>query len=74
MDNTIGIDVSKDTLDLHRLADGQYKQFWNGKSGHAQLIKWLGKQPDPLVIFEATGGIIGNWSGRLAPTSSHSLK
>lgn len=55
MDNTIGIDVSKDTLDVHRLADGQYKQFRNGKSGHAQLIKWLGMQPDPLVIFEATG-------------------
>lgn len=55
MDNTIGIDVSKDTLDVHRLADGQHKRFLNGKTGHAQLIKWIGIQPDPLAIFEATG-------------------
>ena len=55
MDNTIGIDISKDTLDAHRLADGQHKQFLNGKAGHAQLLKWIGMQPDPLIIFEATG-------------------
>jgi len=29
MDNIIGIDVSKDTLDFHRLTDGQHKQFNN---------------------------------------------
>jgi hypothetical protein len=39
MDNTIGIDVSKDTLDVHRLADGQHKQFLNGTTGHTQLLK-----------------------------------
>jgi transposase len=55
MNNTIGIDISKDTLDAHRLADGQHKQFLNGKTGHAQLVKWIGKQSDPLIIFEATG-------------------
>lgn len=55
MDNTIGIDISKDTLDGHRLLDGHHKQFINGKTGHTQLIKWIGKQPDPLIIFEATG-------------------
>jgi transposase len=55
MNNTIGIDVSKDTLDVHRLADGQHKQFLNSKTGHAHLIKWIELQPDPLVIFEATG-------------------
>lgn len=55
MNNTIGIDVSKDTLDVHRLADGQHKQFLNSKTGHTHLIKWIELQPDPLVIFEATG-------------------
>ena len=55
MNNTIGIDVSKDTLDVHRLIDGRHKQFLNSKIGHAQLIKWIELQPDPLVIFEATG-------------------
>lgn len=55
MNNTIGIDISKDTLDVHRLMDGQHKQFLNGKSGHAQLLKWIGTQLTPLIIFEATG-------------------
>ena len=55
MDNTIGIDVSKDTLDVHRLTDGQHKQFINGKIGHTQLLKWMSRQPEPLAIFEATG-------------------
>ena len=32
MNNTIGIDISKDTLDAHRLAYGQHKQFLNGKT------------------------------------------
>ena len=55
MNNTIGIDASKDTLDVHRLADGQHKQFLNSKTGQAHLMKWIEVQPDPLVIFEATG-------------------
>ena len=52
MNNTIGIEISKDTLDAHRLADGQHKQFLNGKTGHAQLVKWIGKPSDPLIIFK----------------------
>jgi transposase len=55
MDNMIGIDVSKETLDVNHLADGQHKQFLNGKTGLAQLIKWMRIQSDPRVIFEATG-------------------
>ncbi len=55
MDNTIGIDISKDTLDVHRLADGQHSQFLNGKKGFAKLLRWVGLQPTPLIIFEATG-------------------
>ena len=55
MNNTIGIDISKDTLDVHRLADGQHKQFLNGKAGHTQLLKWIKSRPGQLVIFEATG-------------------
>lgn len=55
MNNTIGIDISKDTLDVHRLTDGQHRQFLNGKAGHTQLLKWIRLQPGQLVIFEATG-------------------
>ena len=32
---TIGIDVSKDHLDAHRLPDGAAPQFANTRSGHA---------------------------------------
>jgi hypothetical protein len=49
------INFSKDTLDAHRLTDYQHKQFLNGKPRHAQLLKWIGMQPDLLVIFETTG-------------------
>jgi transposase len=79
MNNTIGIDVSKDTLDVHRLMDGRHKQFLNSKIGHAQLIKWIELQPDPLVIFEGqtmglAGRIISYWSEGLATDRSHLSK
>ncbi len=55
MDNIIGIDVSKDTLDVHRLTDGRHNNFTNDKTGHTQLFKWISLQPDTLIVFEATG-------------------
>jgi len=55
MNNTIGIDISKDTLDVHRLTDGQHMQVLNGKRGYTKLLRWIGAQPTPLIIFEATG-------------------
>ena len=39
--DTIGVDVSKDHLDAHRLADGATRRFANTKGGHKALIKWL---------------------------------
>jgi transposase len=55
MQPTVGIDISKDTLDAYRLTDGQRIQASNDKSGHQALIKWLGREEVALVIFEATG-------------------
>jgi transposase len=55
MDNTIGIDISKDTLDVFRLTDGRHMQVLNGKGGYTKLLRWIGTQPTPLIIFEATG-------------------
>ena len=55
MRKTIGIDVSKDTLDAYRLSDGEHIQVRNDKLGHRVLIRWLGKDHGPLVVFEATG-------------------
>ena len=55
MKKTIGIDVSKDILDAYRLSDGEHIQVTNDKLGHKTLIRWLGKDHDALVVFEATG-------------------
>ena len=52
---TIGIDISKDRLDVHRLADGAEQQFANTKTGHEALIKWLGKTPLARIVYEPTG-------------------
>jgi len=31
---TIGVDISKDHLDVHRLPDGQSRHFTNDKAGY----------------------------------------
>ena len=53
--DTIGVDVSKDHLDAHRLADGATRRFANDKGGHKALIKWLAETPLRRVVFEPTG-------------------
>jgi len=55
MQCTIGVDIAKDTLDAHRLSDGQRIQVSNDKSGHRELVRWIGKGEVSLVVFEATG-------------------
>src|SRR5512144_2938245 len=52
----VGIDVSKDRLDVAVLGEGQAKQVNNPQAGIAQLVTWLqGWQPE-LIVVEATGG------------------
>lgn len=51
---TIGIDVSKDSLDAHRLSDGACRQFTNDSKGHKALIAWIGTDV-ARVVFEPTG-------------------
>jgi transposase len=53
--DTIGVDVSKDHLDAHRLADGASRRFTNDKPGHKALIKWLAERPTDRLVFEPTG-------------------
>ena len=40
--STIGVDISKDALDIHRLSDGVSRRFGNDKAGHRALIAWIG--------------------------------
>ena len=37
----IGVDVSKDHLDAHRLADGAGRGFANDRCGRKASVKWL---------------------------------
>ena len=55
--STIGVDVSKDTLDVHRMADGASRQFSNNKAGFKALVAFLGDPTDAQtrVVFEPTG-------------------
>lgn len=52
---TIGVDVSKDTLDVHLHPTSEDRRFSNDASGFRALIKWIGTRPVDRVVFEATG-------------------
>ena len=54
MQDTIGIDISKETFDAHRLSDRKHERFGNDKAGLAALRRWIGKIP-VRVVYEATG-------------------
>jgi transposase len=56
----VGVDVSKDTLDVAARTDSGVEQrtaqFANTSTGHRQLIKWLSKGArSARVVLEATG-------------------
>jgi len=40
---TVGVDISKDTLDAHRLPDGVSRSFANTPAGQKALIAWTGR-------------------------------
>ncbi|WP_374293530.1 IS110 family transposase [Sphingomonas sp.] len=52
---TIGIDISKATLDCHAHPAGSDRQFPNSASGHKALIAWVGQWPVERIAYEATG-------------------
>ncbi len=52
---TIGVDISKANLDVHRLPDGEYRQFANHAAGFKALLKWLKGEKIERVVYEATG-------------------
>lgn len=52
----IGIDVSKDRLDVAVLGMGQEKQVKNTQVGVAELVAWLLELQPELIVVEATGG------------------
>ncbi|ASM71511.1 MULTISPECIES: IS110 family transposase [Roseobacteraceae] len=64
--DTIGIDISKDKLDVHRLLDGRFAQFPNTKPGFKALQKWVGAILPACVVYEPTGAYHGAFEAALA--------
>lgn len=54
--NYVGVDVSKDYLDLCLLPQKRRCRVANDDGGFAELITWLGAPDGTLVALEATGG------------------
>lgn len=54
MNDSIGVDISKDHLDVHRLSDGVSRRFANDSRGHRTLIGWL-ERPELRIVCEPTG-------------------
>ena len=52
----VGIDVSKDTLDVASLPDGAKWKTSNDENGIDDLKKRLFKVRPTLIVFEASGG------------------
>ena len=52
----VGIDVSKDRLDVAVLAESKEQQVANTSQGIAQLVAWMQELEPELIVVEATGG------------------
>jgi transposase len=63
--STIGVDISKDTLDVHRMDDGASRRFVNDKAGCKALIRWIGGHA-ARIVFEPTGPYHRAFEGLLA--------
>ncbi len=55
MNDTIGIDISKDKLDAYWLSNREHRQFCNDQKGVNALAFWVREAGTARVIFEATG-------------------
>lgn len=64
--DTIGVDISKDKLDVHRLSDGAFAQFPNTPGGFAALRRWIGASLPLRVVYEPTGAYHGAFEAALA--------
>ncbi len=52
----VGIDVSKDSLDVGALPSGQIWSVTNDEAGVVQLLAEFGPAQPTLIVMEATGG------------------
>lgn len=62
----VGVDIAKDTLDVHLHPAGATRRFANDAEGCAALIAWLGDFEIARVTFEPTGAYHHTFERRLA--------
>ena len=53
----IGVDVSKDLLDVKVLPSNEVQQFFNDDPGVKKFITFVIKIDPQLIVFESTGGL-----------------
>ena len=52
----VGIDVSKDKLDIAIGSEGELWQVTNDSAGHSELVERLNGVKPALIVLEASGG------------------
>jgi transposase len=62
----VGVDISKDTLDVHLHPAGTARRFANTPKGCRTLIDWLAKVTVTRLAFEPTGAYHHSFERRLA--------
>lgn len=55
MPQTLGVDISKEKLDVHLHPDGGGASFRNDRKGFSALIKWLAGHVVSRIVYEPTG-------------------
>jgi transposase len=55
MPQTLGVDISKENLDVHLHPDGASHRFANERKGFSALIKWLSGRAITRIVYEPTG-------------------
>lgn len=53
----VGVDVSKETLDMVAYFTGEMHSFSNDKAGITKAVAWLNKVKPAITVMEATGGL-----------------
>jgi transposase len=64
--SSVGVDISKDHLDVAHHPSGAAKQFSNDAKGFRSLIAWLGPYAPERIVFEATGAYHRAFERRLS--------
>jgi hypothetical protein len=68
--DTLGVDVSKDHLDAHRLADGATRRFANDKAGHKRPSNGSRRRLSTVSCSNRPGPVNGERSTPMSNSSS----